>query len=539
MKSSFIKLIDGYEKTRLGRHFLSFSYSGSSKNRKTKNAFLHKAGESVSSFFAATRSTCYGAFFISFGLAVLLFYFFNDFTGAYEGKNISTIILGVVCSLISVPLLLIDKPSHRLISESRVLDYIFFEFLCMKRGWSPEGRRGAPTLLGVIFGILLAALGILVPVGRVALFGGVAVLVYLSFSSPEFPYLLSLFLVPYSACIPNASVALSVLALLSFASFFVKTVSGKRVINIEQYDVLLLVMLTLVCVLSVLSTGEIKISDLLVVFSLFAGYSMASNVIINRRLADTVSSGIVIATLPISLLSAVARIISLATGATHAAPSVPLAMSIVLSAILTIRLIKHATGAVKVFYFALLAVYVFLALFLLSPIYIIAMALGFLTTALYRIGKYFSLPVVAICLVISLLHLLPEEVRLPMLELLEIKAPTLVEKLLSGGVGWALLAVVLLLLAIRVRHRIVYSAFFEGTHLTSISVGYAGGAVALLLIIASSVYMLSDFSFYLLISVFGMGSAALRVAKSENDNAELYFEDSKDTDSSTVNIVIR
>ena len=539
MKSSFIKLIDGYEKTRLGRHFLSFSYSGSSKNRKTKNAFLHKAGESVSSFFAATRSTCYGAFFISFGLAVLLFYFFNDFTGAYEGKNISTIILGVVCSLISVPLLLIDKPSHRLISESRVLDYIFFEFLCMKRGWSPEGRRGAPTLLGVIFGILLAALGILVPVGRVALFGGVAALVYLSFSSPEFPYLLSLFLVPYSACIPNASVALSVLALLSFASFFVKTVSGKRVINIEQYDVLLLVMLTLVCVLSVLSTGEIKISDLLVVFSLFAGYSMASNVIINRRLADTVSSGIVIATLPISLLSAVARIISLATGATHVAPGVPLAMSIVLSAILTIRLIKHATGAVKVFYFALLAVYVFLALFLLSPIYIIAMALGFLTTALYRIGKYFSLPVVAICLVISLLHLLPEEVRLPMLELLEIKAPTLVEKLLSGGVGWALLAVVLLLLAIRVRHRIVYSAFFEGTHLTSISVGYAGGAVALLLIIASSVYMLSDFSFYLLISVFGMGSAALRVAKSENDNAELYFEDSKDTDSSTVNIVIR
>ena len=539
MKSSFIKLIDGYEKTRLGRHFLSFSYSGSSKNRKTKNAFLHKAGESVSSFFAATRSTCYGAFFISFGLAVLLFYFFNDFTGAYEGKNISTIILGVVCSLISVPLLLIDKPSHRLISESRVLDYIFFEFLCMKRGWSPEGRRGAPTLLGVIFGILLAALGILVPVGRVALFGGVAALVYLSFSSPEFPYLLSLFLVPYSACIPNASVALSVLALLSFASFFVKTVSGKRVINIEQYDVLLLVMLTLVCVLSVLSTGEIKISDLLVVFSLFAGYSMASNVIINRRLADTVSSGIVIATLPISLLSAVARIISLATGATHVAPGVPLAMSIVLSAILTIRLIKHATGAVKVFYFALLAVYVFLALFLLSPIYIIAMALGFLTTALYRIGKYFSLPVVAICLVISLLHLLPEAVRLPMLELLEIKAPTLVEKLISGGVGWALLAVVLLLLAIRVRHRIVYSAFFEGTHLTSISVGYAGGAVALLLIIASSVYMLSDFSFYLLISVFGMGSAALRVAKSENDNAELYFEDSKDTDSSTVNIVIR
>ena len=102
-----------------------------------------------------------------------------------------------------------------------------------------------------------------------------------------------------------------------------------------------------------------------------------------------------------------------------------------------------------------------------------------------------------------------------------------------------MIATFVLLLIIRIRHRIVYSVFFEGTHLTSISVGYAGAIVALVLMIAVSPAMLSEFTVYLLLAVFGMGSAALRVAKSESDNANLYFEDSKSTDSSTVNIVIR
>ena len=65
MKSGFMKFIDGYESTRLGKRFLSLSYSGSvsSKNKKTKALALHKIGEKISSFFAATRSTFYGALF--------------------------------------------------------------------------------------------------------------------------------------------------------------------------------------------------------------------------------------------------------------------------------------------------------------------------------------------------------------------------------------------------------------------------------------------------------------------------------------------
>jgi hypothetical protein len=122
---------------------------------------------------------------------------------------------------------------------------------------------------------------------------------------------------------------------------------------------------------------------------------------------------------------------------------------------------------------------------------------------------------------------------------LGVDSPTLVEAMLSSPVGVSMLALTMLLIIIRVRHRIVYSAFFEGTHLTSISVGYAGSMVALMLMLALWSDIFSAFTLYLLLAVFGMGSAALRVAKSESDNAELYFEDLKDTHSSTASVVIR
>lgn len=535
-----MKFIDGYESTRLGKRFLSLSYSGSisSKNKKTKALALHKIGEKISSFFAATRSTFYGALFVSFGLAALLFYFLNEYAGAYEGRNLTTLILGSACSLISIPLLLVDKPSHRMISESRALDYIFFEFLCMKRGWSPSHRRGAPTILGVIFGVLFAALGVFMPVGRVALAVGAVVLIYLSFSSPEFPYLLSLLIIPYSSYIPNATVVLSFLTILSFVSFFRKTLSGKRVVNMEQYDFVLLIMLTLVCIYAAFTRENAKITDYVVIVSLFVGYSLSSNIIINRRLADSISNGLVITTLPLVVYTGVVKIISFGGGATPEI-SPALAASTVVCAILSIRLIKHSAGVQRALYTLLLILYITAAALIADPVLAIALALGVLTTALYRCGKYFSLLIVPVCLGIALLFLLPEAARAYVYAFLRIDSPMLVELLFSSALGAGMIATFVLLLIIRIRHRIVYSVFFEGTHLTSISVGYAGAIVALVLMIAVSPAMLSEFTVYLLLAVFGMGSAALRVAKSESDNANLYFEDSKSTDSSTVNIVIR
>ena len=540
MKSFLAKLIDGYEDGGLGKHFVSFSYSGSvsSKNRKNRSVRLHKADEKLSAFFAATRSTCYGAFFISLGLSVLLFYFLNDYAGAYEGRNFVTLTLGALCSIVSIPLLLVDKPWHRMVSESHILNYIFFDFFCMKRGWSPDGKRGMPTVLGVILGVFIASLGILVPVGNIALALGTLVLIYLSFSSPEFPYLLSLILIPYASLVPNAAYALTFLSILSLVAFLKKSISGKRVIHVEQYDLTLFVMLTMVCIYAYFTRENAKITDFPIIISLFTGYYLSSNVITNRRLADTISNGFVVTTLPLTLYIDTAKIISLVSGGVTVTPSVEFLLSSVVCAVLTLRLVKHSSGAAKVVYLAMLGVYILSIGLMMKPLLVIALLVGVLTVALYRAGKYFPLLASLLCIAIAVLHLLPSGMRESVFGFIGVDAQTLSEQLLASPIGVAIFVLGIMLLIVRIRHRIVYWAFFEGTHLTSISVGYAGATTALLLMVGVNAEMLTGFSLYLLLSLFGMGSAALRVAKSESDNTELYFEDSKSTDSSTVNIII-
>ena len=534
-----MKFIDGYEKTRLGRRFAALSYSGSvsTKNKKTRFS-LHKAGEKISSFLAATRSTFYGALFISFGLAVLLFYFLNEYAGEYEGRNIATLVMGAACALVSIPFLLVDKPSHRMVSESRVLDYIFFEFLCMKRAWSPEGKRGAPTVLGVILGVLFAALGILVPVGRVALVLVSLALVYLAFSSPEFPYLLSLLIIPYSPYIPDATLLLAALAALSFVAFFKKTVSGKRVVHIEQYDILLIIMLIFVCIYAFLTRENAKITDALIVVSLFMGYPLASNTITNRRLADTMSNGFVVATLPIAVITGVMNATALIKG--EPLPTLPEAVMIsaVACAVLSIRLVRHSLGLVKAVYIVFMLIYAAAVALTLSPVYIAALFIGLLTAVLYRVGKYFPIIIAPLCLALSLTHLLPRGIAEKFFKFLSTDGTTLISVLFFSAIGVVIFVIAVLLMLIRLRHRIVYSVFLEGTHLKSIAVGYAGALAGIIMVLSLSSASLSGCTLYLLLSVLGMGSAALRVAKSESDNAELYFEDSKSTDSSTLNVLI-
>jgi hypothetical protein len=196
-------------------------------------------------------------------------------------------------------------------------------------------------------------------------------------------------------------------------------------------------------------------------------------------------------------------------------------------------------GAARTVYLVLLFVYVLSVGLMMQPLLALALVIGMPTAALYRAGKYFPLFMSPVCPLIGLLHLLPDVMRDVVFTFIGVESKTLAEQLLASPIGVAIFVLTVLLLVVRVRHRIVYWAFFEGTHLTSISVGYAGATVALVLMVGVSADMLTGFSLYLLLSLLGMGSAALRVAKRESDNAELYFVDTKSTDSSTVNILIR
>ena len=350
---------------------------------------------------------------------------------------------------------------------------------------------------------------------------------------------MSILIVPYYSYIPYAPFVLAALALLSFISFFKKTLSGKRTMHVEQYDVFLFVLLIIVCIYALFARENAKPTDVLMIISLFMGYPLASNIIINRRLADSVSNALVVSTLPIAILSSVMRIIALINGGEWADPAPAVCASIIVSGILTIRLIKHAAGVGRVLYILLMVIYLASSVIALPIICTISLVFGLAVTVLYRISRYFGVLVFALLLFAQLFHLLPEGVVSAVFSALNLEAPTLASALFGDVFGIIIFALALLLFLVRIRHGIVYIDYFDTTHLKSISVGYSSALAALVLMLSLSGGALNASTLYLTLSVFGMGSAALRVAKSESDNAELYFEDLKDTHSSTASVVIR
>ena len=108
---------------------------------------------------------------------------------------------------------------------------------------------------------------------------------------------------------------------------------------------------------------------------------------------------------------------------------------------------------------------------------------------------------------------------------------------LEAGV-FALLAV-LLLFVVRFRHRAIYQRYLGESDMSLISTMEAITASSLILLGTTFYLFENSVITYLFWFVFGLGSAALRVAKRERDDKILYYEDIKSPDSSVAEIKIK
>ena len=97
----------------------------------------------------------------------------------------------------------------------------------------------------------------------------------------------------------------------------------------------------------------------------------------------------------------------------------------------------------------------------------------------------------------------------------------------------------LLIYVIRVRHRGIYRPYVKNSSVTKIS-SYTTVITVVLMAYGAFNYIWADMTmYYLFWCVFGLGSAALRVAKSEFDDRAAYFKDGSAEDSSSIDIAIR
>lgn len=599
-KSKFWQLIDGYDASAsqsVGKSFAVFSYSGTVK-QKTKHSLSHRISdlaERISRLFSYTSTKAYGALSLTFGILTLIFHFSGEYFGAYKGAGNAALIIGIVFSLLSIPLLLIDRPIGIVFQDLAIIEFILFEFFCMKRVHRVDNPPSIHPIVAACFGATIALLGFFVPIQIILVIISALTFIYFSLASPEFSYIVTLLVLPYISHLPYAEYVFFGIICVTLVSFLRKVVCGKRVIHIEQYDILIGFFIFALLISGIFVKGVDSFTGSLGLFVLSLGYLLTSNIVANRRLADCAINAVALSSLPAAII-AFYEVISAAfsnvglevllaagVGSSFGDPAAYAAYLIIAIPLILIR-VTQSRGVIRFLYFLLLilntgaviftaqrfawlvlligialffsyrakyvAPFVIILLFVLP--YVLILLPGDATAFIFTSSDIALLPSRIIELWAEALRVLSEnplvgigigkacfaEEFLPLgFEGIENSHNFFIEIGLEAGIG--ALAIFLLLLIVRLRHRAMYQRYLKESDMSLVSTMTAITTSALI-ILGTTYYLFENMEItYLFWFVFGLGGAALRVAKRERDDKVLYYEDTKSPNSSVAEIKIK
>lgn len=598
-RSRLLDLIDGYEvppehrnekgEPITGKSFFSRSFTGSLTGKRglSSNAFFD-AVKSLVRRLLYTSARVYGISLLTFGALVTVISLTFPYFDLADGTR-SAIITGLVMALLGTVFMFSESPIGNFVEDFFLTDYLLFEFLCIKR-MQKSGDRGkglSPTF-GILLGILFAAISALTHPIKVLLAVVLLLFVVLSFASPEFSFLLTVFVLPYTEFVADTTVVLASLLIITFLSFLRKVISGKRVYVFEKYDLLIGAMIIFVLISGIFIKGmeSFRNSMRLVLGAL--GYIMASNLVTNRRLADRVQTAVMLSSLPASVFVTVKYIIGAADG-NYRYVGEGFYSSHVFGAFITVALLFTASlfretkrTAERVAYACALTVQ--LAALVCSASFIAAIALVFGVAAYFILkSRRFSAPMLAALVLLAYVPLLLPEKLLSsdavtfifgenlndMLSLWRASAKMFSAHPFSGigmgaeafseeiaGYGFTAESSSNLFLEIACEAGVFAFLFFAGVLLTSlrhratyrpyirssqVKVASYFSAVALVcLIICGTVSYIWEHTAvcYLFWCVFGLGSATMRIAKRENDDKIIYYNDVVSSESSDIDVQI-
>ncbi len=592
--NQFLDLLIGYEKEgREERKFVTCNVSGKiiSARGTVARSRMSRFTSSLSAYVSHTSTRAYGMLLLGFGLLTLLLHFVKDYVNFYTQVPLYVLVSGALFAALAIPLLLVDKPIAYALQENPISDYILFEFFCIQRAGRQQNNKGLNPIVALFVGFLLAGLGAVVPLWCVILGFFLACYIYVAFLSPEFSFLSIFLFLPYFPLIPYHSLVLSGAVVLTAISFLRKVMLGKRVMRLEQYDLIIVVFMLFVLVSGIFVKGIESFESSLVMLALGLGYLFSSSLVSNRRIAECIINALIISGVPVSVISVIRFVssacvgnFSLSVSATFDS-STELAVFMIVTSLLSVYFIKEETrvGA-KIFYSLTLTLSLVSILFSGAVFAFFALLFGALAYAAAGMRRMSWLPImllifspylllVFVALAESLFSLpqlsfiklssVPERWRIGMemfreniftgigigeecfiLELSKYSLEStyydsgnfLLELGLEAGV-FALVAV-LLLLAARLVHGAVYSSYARRSHLFSLHrISYA--LLVALMCFGTVSYLWSDETMcYLFWCIFGLGSAGMRVSRQEHDDRVDYYSDGRTQHSSSVDIEI-
>lgn len=604
MKFKLKNLINGYEdvKEDVGgrvaiskRRFFSRRISGSFAGNSTALAPLDKYNPLRRLWVAIgnTSARSLGSFLISFGALTMLLYLAADFFGM-DVARIAPVIAGASLTAVSIPMFFIDGAIGAALGRNAFTSYLFFDFFGMKRLSSDSAQRGIHPLASVIVGTGLALLGYFVSFVHVCAVVLGLFLVYLTFQSPEFPLFSGLIILPVLPIIPYGDTILAVLGAVMLVSFLLKVAEGKRTLVIEQYDIVLLLMVLAVLISGIFLGGVSSFKSSLIIVGASLVYLVSSSACTNRRLAECILQSIMFS----SVACAIVAIIGFAQNAVKngflsaiiegCAGTLP--SRTVLGAFITVAIfsalyfIKESGKIAKAVYVVVLLLDISTLVLCASVMSLIAFLAGLLSLLAIRTKRASGL---LLLLILAAPYSIPFLARVPFLSdavsLVLSKAPSelisswasmgsvIREHIFFGvgigeesfaaamsevGAGGAVSAsniflgmacqagvlapaLFIVMLAIRLRHRSNYSVYLAESSVGAICDVTAASSVSLLVLGTTEFIFAYPIAFYLYLAVFGLGSAALRISREDFDNRNLYYRYLRRDDSAEIYVDLR
>lgn len=563
---------------------------------------LIRAERHISHYFACANARTYGVFFLTFGLLTLLVHFARYYVETEVVDVLLPLILGALCCLFSVPLLIPEGTLADATERDPLTSAILYDFFCLKRVYRLQGAPVLRKRITVPLAVLLAGVGALT--SPLYVLGGILLIAVLrlSFSAPEIPFLLSLLLLPYLGILPHATVALSILVGISLLSYMRKALLGNRIFLMEGYDFLVGAFALVYLISGIFNGGASSFGAALMRILLLGGTVLAANLITNRRIADSATAALGLASAPVSVYGiyqyffmdladrysdpAFATLIPSRVGSTFDNPNL-FAMFLCVAALFALY---HTQGAKRTSHKILCG-----TIFLL---HVLAMVLTFsrgawialaLSVLLVLVLQYMKMPGAMLNLLlvgIGTFLLLPENVMARLLSIVNLQDSSIAyrlsilrssiamlrENLLLGvGVGEeafrtaftafaeesvtaphshnlflqigceaGILALVLFLLLLlwRARHITSYRRYTRASSVRRVSLFCTGVIFSLLLFGMSDSIFYHYSIYYLFFSVFGIGSAVLRIAKREYNDRLGYLTDEQSPEESALEITI-
>ncbi len=604
MKFKLKNLINGYEDVREdvgGRvavskqRFYSRRISGSFAGSSTALAPLDKSNplRRLWVAIAHTSARSFGSLLISFGALTMLLYLAANFFGIGAAR-IDPVIVGISLTAVSIPMFFIDGALAIALGKSSFTSYLFFDFFGMKRLSPDPGIKGIHPLFSLSLGTGLALLGYFVSFSYVCAAALGLFIVYFTFQSPEFPLFSGLIILPLLPIIPYGNTILATLGAVMLVSFLLKVAEGKRTLVVEQYDIVLLLMMLAVLISGIFLGGVSSFKSSLIIVGASLVYFVTSSACTNRRLAESVLHSITFSSVGCGIAAIVGFsknaaangfLAAMREGSAGTLPSrSTLGAFIIVAVFSALYFIKESGRIAKAVYVVILLLDVSVLALCASVMALIALAIGLLSLLVIRVKRVSGL---LLLLLLSLPYAMVFLAKIPMAngafgfifsidpeQLISHWANTglLIREHIFFGVGIGeesfaaamneigaasmpsaaniflgmacqagifVPALFLIMLAIRLRHRSNYSVYLNESSVGAICDITAASSVSLLVLGTTEFIFAYPIAFYLYLAVFGLGSAALRISREDFDNRNHYYRYLRRDDSAEIYVDLR